>query len=169
MCPHDTLYWSVLLFFFHVLLIFSTGFGVEVLKVSPVLIATLSFCLLLIILAAIVVMRLKNSNNRKRNGRQINGQAGDKQVIVHQRSNGQVSTAILETDTDPDLIQVKYGKYHCKYLIIIIFLLNTRYFFNFTNNFDCCHSSRRIYVFIISPVFVLYNNIKILFSLVLNW
>jgi hypothetical protein len=94
------------------LLIFSTGFGVEVLKVSPVLIATLSFCLLLIILAAIVVMRLKNSNNRKRNGRQINGQAGDKQVIVHQRSNGQVSTAILETDTDPDLIQVKYGKYH---------------------------------------------------------
>lgn len=87
---------------------FSTGFGVEVLKVSPVLIATLSVCLLLILLATIVVVRLKSSNNRKRNARQP--ASGDKQVIVHQRSNGQVATAILETDTDPDLIQVKYGK-----------------------------------------------------------
>lgn len=91
------------LFFLH------TGFGVEVLKVSPVLITTVSVCLLIIVLITIIIVRLKSSNSRKRNARQSNG---DKQVIVHQRSNGQVATSILETDTDPDLIQVKYGKNH---------------------------------------------------------
>lgn len=87
-----------------------TGFGVEVLKVSPMLITTVSVCLLLVILATIVVVRLKSSaNSRKRASRQPDG-GGDKQVIVHQRSNGQVATSVLETDTDPDLIQVKYGE-----------------------------------------------------------
>ncbi|XP_022183583.1 hemicentin-1-like [Myzus persicae] len=82
------------------------GFGVEVLKVSPMLITIVSVCLLLIVLATIVVVKLKTANSRKRNSRQPTG--GDKQVIVHQRSNGQVASSILETDTDPDLIQVKY-------------------------------------------------------------
>lgn len=86
----------------------STGFGVEVLKVSPMLITTVSICLMLVVLVTIIVIRLKSSNDRKRNSRQHSG--GDKQVIVHQRGNGQVSTSILETETDPDLIQVKYGK-----------------------------------------------------------
>ncbi|KAL4090442.1 hypothetical protein QTP88_025277 [Uroleucon formosanum] len=82
------------------------GFGVEVLKVSPMLITIVSVGLLLIVLATIVVVKLKTTNSRKRNTRQPTG--GDKQVIVHQRSNGQVASSILETDTDPDLIQVKY-------------------------------------------------------------
>lgn len=84
-----------------------TGFGVEVLKVSPMLITVVIVCLLLFVLATIVVIKLKTANSRKRNSRQPTG--GDKQVIVHQRSNGQVASSILETDTDPDLIQVKYG------------------------------------------------------------
>lgn len=72
------------------------------------LITAVSIGLLFIVLTSIIiVIRLKSSNNRKRNSRQSNG---DKQVIVHQRNNGQVATSILETDTDPDLIQVKYGK-----------------------------------------------------------
>jgi len=80
-----------------------------VLKVSPVLITAVTVSLLLVVLAIVVGMRVRSANNRKRNGRQQTG--GDKQdVIVHQRSNGQVATSILETDTDPDLIQVKYGK-----------------------------------------------------------
>ncbi|XP_029346089.1 hemicentin-1 [Acyrthosiphon pisum] len=82
------------------------GFGVEVLKVSPMLITIVSVGLLLIVLATIVVIKLKTANSRKRNTRQPTG--GDKQVIVHQRSNGQIASSILETDTDPDLIQVKY-------------------------------------------------------------
>lgn len=72
------------------------------------LVTTMTVSLLLVVLVAIIGVRLRNANSRKRNGRQ---QTGDKQdVIVHQRSNGQVATSILESDTDPDLIQVKYGK-----------------------------------------------------------
>ncbi|VVC44480.1 Fibronectin type III,Immunoglobulin subtype,Immunoglobulin-like domain,Immunoglobulin-like [Cinara cedri] len=82
------------------------GFGVEVFKVSPMLITTVSVCLLLVLLAIIALIRLKSVHNRKRNSRQP--PTGDKQVIVQQRSNGQVTTSILEADTDPDLIQVKY-------------------------------------------------------------
>lgn len=76
------------------------------------LITTVSVCLLLVVLAIIVLVRLKNAHSRKRNTRQP--PAGDKQVIVHQRSNGQVTSSILEADADPDLIQVKYGKNRLK-------------------------------------------------------
>lgn len=89
---------------------FFTGFGVEVLKVSPTLITTVSGGLFFVVLAIIIVVRLKSANDRKRNARQTTGDKQD--VIVHQRSNGQVATSILETDMDPDLIQVKYGKNH---------------------------------------------------------
>ncbi|XP_050440187.1 kin of IRRE-like protein 3 isoform X2 [Adelges cooleyi] len=81
------------------------GFGVEVLKVSPVMITTVSVCLLIIVLTIIIIIRIKRSNNRKRSSRQL---TGGKQVIVHRRNNGQVASAILESDMDPDLIPVKY-------------------------------------------------------------
>lgn len=98
---------------------FFLGFGVKVLKVSPMLMTTASVCLVLVVLVIIVVVRLKSANSRKRNSRQPIG--GDKQVIVHHRSNGQVATTILETETDPDLIQVKYGKNHSYCFVLIDF------------------------------------------------
>lgn len=83
-------------------------------------------CLLLIVLVTIIIVRLKSkANNSKRTSRQPSG--NDKQVIVHQRSNGQVASSVLETDTDPDLIQVKYGRNYMLVLIKIYlyFRLNT--------------------------------------------
>jgi len=84
------------------------------------LITIVTVSLLLVVVITIIGVRFKNANNRKRNGRQPTGDKQD--VIVHQRSNGQVATSIVETDTDPDLIQVKYGKLF--YFVFVVFVFD---------------------------------------------
>lgn len=83
-----------------------SGFGVPVLKVSPVMITTIGIVVVIAILTIVVIVKIKSSDGRKRSTRRS---SGDKQVVVHHRTNGQVATTLLEPDTDPDLIQVKYG------------------------------------------------------------
>ncbi|XP_050526353.1 nephrin isoform X2 [Daktulosphaira vitifoliae] len=81
------------------------GFGVPVLKVSPIMITTASIIVMIIILTIVIIVKIKSSDSRKRSSRRL---SGDKQVVVHHRNNGQVATTLLEPDSDPDLIQVKY-------------------------------------------------------------
>jgi len=84
------------------------------------LITTVTVILLLVVVIIIIGVRFKSANNRKRNSRQPTGDKQD--VIVHQRNNGQVTTSIVETDTDPDLIQVKYGKIF--YFVFVVFIFD---------------------------------------------